>query len=76
MAHVFTSFERWALSLPVESFGLPALHDPTYLELIERADTIGFTGAWKREGDKGLAAIYTKLLGSNDYLEELCSTRK
>lgn len=77
MAHVFTDFERWALSLPVPSWNLPALNDPTYLELIERASYIGFTGDWKMEGEKGLAAICVRLLGANDYLEkELYDTEK
>src|SRR5271170_1467647 len=50
MAHVFTDFERWALSLPVPSWNLPALNNPTYLDLIERAEIVCFTGHWYEEG--------------------------
>ena len=67
MARVFSTFERWALSLPVPSWNLPALVDPDYLALIQRAELVGYTGNWKREGERGLAAIYVRLLGAIDY---------
>jgi hypothetical protein len=74
MARVFTDFERWVLSLPVPSWNLPALVEPTYLELIERAELVGYTGAWKQEGEKGLASIAIKLLGLLSYLEKECNS--
>ena len=75
MARVFTDFERWVLSLPVPSWNLPGVGlNPLYLELIERAELVGYTGAWKQEGEKGLASIAIKLLGLLSYLEKECNS--
>jgi hypothetical protein len=74
MAHVFTDFERWVLSLPVPSWELPALVNPSYLELLARAELVGYDGAWMREGEKGLASIAIKLLGLLSYLENECNS--
>ncbi len=74
MARPFSDFERWVLSLPVPSWNLPALNDPSYLELLARAETVGYDGAWMREGEKGLASIAIKLLGLLSYLEKECNS--
>jgi hypothetical protein len=68
----FSDFERWALSVPVPCFGLPAQVRPTDADLWRRAVEISFDLIRKDEGEKGLAAILVQL-GALDYLEEsLC----
>ena len=69
MSVMFSEFERWALSIAVPSFGLPALADPTDDELWRRAVQISFDLIRDSEGEKGLAAIMTQI-GALDYLEK------
>lgn len=47
MATAYTPLERYLLSVPVPSMGLPALVNPTDFDLLEREATL----AWERDAD-------------------------
>lgn len=63
----FSKFETWALSLPVPALNLPALENPTEIQLAHRAVDIAFDIGERTEQELASGLI---LLGSLDYLEE------
>jgi hypothetical protein len=68
---IFSEFEKWALTLPVPAFNLPALINPSDSELWRRAVEISYDIARINEGEIALATILIQL-GSIGYLEEVC----
>lgn len=49
MESMYTPLERYLLSAPVPGLGLPALIEPTELDLVEREFTLG----WDRDSGVG-----------------------
>lgn len=70
---MFTPFQRWALSLRVESFNLPALTAPTEDELVKRSFDLSFDLCEQTDDELANTMIQ---VGSLDYLEDLCRKEK
>jgi hypothetical protein len=63
----FTQFERWCLCLPVPALALPALVDPTELELAHRAVDISYDLCPRNEKELAQTLIQC---GTLDYLSD------
>jgi len=62
---VRSNFDRWALSLPVPALALPALVDPTEIDLEERAVAISYDLCPQNEKELAQTLIQC---GTLDYL--------
>jgi hypothetical protein len=60
-------FDRWALSLPVPALALPALVDPSEIDLEERAVAISYDLCPQNEKELAQTLIQC---GTLDYLNE------
>jgi hypothetical protein len=62
-----SAFDRWALSLPVPALALPALENPTEIDLEERAVAISYDLCPQNEKELAQTLIQC---GTLDYLSD------
>ena len=67
----FSTFERWALSLPVPALNLPALVEPTDLDLMERAVAISYDLCPQTDDELAQTLIQLGVLDSLHAMERL-----
>jgi hypothetical protein len=66
---MFSEFERWALSQSIPWLELPALVEPTQIDLAERWDILSLD---LTSGSEQAVATCLIRMGGLKYLEELC----
>ena len=64
---IFSEFERWALALPVPWLEVPALVEPTDIDLAERWHLLALHHT---DGEEKHLATTLIRMGSLDYLQE------